>query len=64
MEEPKKRGVGRPKTNRPNRLKVTITVLPDVYEKAMTKAYDNNSTFSRVVENALIDYIADEQSNN
>lgn len=60
MEEPKKRKRGRPKTNRPNRIKVSITILPELYEKAMEKAYDNNSTFSRVVENAVIEYIADE----
>lgn len=55
-EKPKR---GRPKTGKPVRKKVAITILPDIYEKAMKKAYDNDSTFSRVVENALKEYIAD-----
>lgn len=57
MAETSKRKIGRPKTQKPNRIKVSITVLPDVYEKAMKKAYDDDLTFSRVVENALKNYI-------
>lgn len=62
MAETSKRKVGRPKTKKPNRIKVSITVLPDVYEKAMEKAYDDDLTFSRVVENALKKYILDDNN--
>ena len=62
MAEQSKRKVGRPKTKKPNRIKVSITVLPDVYEKAMKKAYDDDLTFSRVVENALKNYILDDNN--
>lgn len=55
MSEERKRG--RPKVQRPKRIKATVTIMPDIYEKAMEKAYANDSTFSRTVEELLKRYI-------
>lgn len=66
--ETKKKGMskgilqrGRPKTNSETKQRISLTILPSVYDKVKKIAYVNRTTFSEVVSECLNKYIQEHE---
>ena len=66
--EPKKKGMskgilqrGRPKTNSETKQRISLAILPSVYDKVKKIAYVNRTTFSEVISEYLDKYIQEHE---
>ena len=66
--EPKKEGMskgilqrGRPKTNSETKQRISLAILPSVYDKVKKIAYVNRTTFSEVISEYLDKYIQEHE---
>lgn len=56
-----KKSKGRPKTKGETKKKVTLTLLPSLYEKAAEKAYNEGTTMSALISELLEKYISEDK---
>ena len=61
VETNDKKRKGRPKTNGETKKKVTFTLLPSTYEKAVAKAYAEGTTMSALISDFLENYIVEDK---
>lgn len=56
-----KKKKGRPKTTAEKKKKVTLTLLPSLYEKATEKAYNEGTTMSALISELLEKYVTEDK---